>query len=291
MLLSSEERSFTILLSNTENQEEKKILVLLQRQTKVLQTINMQYNELIGFCRCNITRKDVEIETMWDDFPWGKMKTIIQLNSVQMAETDLPYQLFQVIIFIWDIKGEIGILQHENLKSDTEKHALIFPVELISKTSFATLTLEVLCIYLSIICRLKKLMTILGWGSDLARAYCIMTPTIQMTSVQPLAINHCSGWRVITTVLSSFCHRSLCWSLALPSCWWVEGAYARFKRPPTSFIFLASLSSHHFAWQYGNNSVVDFIFVFVLTLLLGFQFHLSFLHILIKLFPQEDWYG
>ncbi|XP_039110370.1 desmocollin-2 isoform X2 [Hyaena hyaena] len=36
MLLSSEERSFTILLSNTENQEEKKILVLLQRQTKVL---------------------------------------------------------------------------------------------------------------------------------------------------------------------------------------------------------------------------------------------------------------
>ncbi|XP_029777833.1 desmocollin-2 isoform X2 [Suricata suricatta] len=36
ILLSSEERTFTILLSNTENQEEKKILVLLQRQTKVL---------------------------------------------------------------------------------------------------------------------------------------------------------------------------------------------------------------------------------------------------------------
>lgn len=33
-VLSSEERSFSILLSNTENQEEKKILVLLQHQTK-----------------------------------------------------------------------------------------------------------------------------------------------------------------------------------------------------------------------------------------------------------------
>ncbi|XP_045637889.1 desmocollin-2 [Ursus americanus] len=36
VLLSSEERSFTILLYDTENQEEKKILVLLQHQTKVL---------------------------------------------------------------------------------------------------------------------------------------------------------------------------------------------------------------------------------------------------------------
>ncbi|XP_058412920.1 desmocollin-2 isoform X3 [Diceros bicornis minor] len=36
ILLSSEKRNFTILLSNTENQEEKKILVLLEHQTKVL---------------------------------------------------------------------------------------------------------------------------------------------------------------------------------------------------------------------------------------------------------------
>ncbi|XP_023365939.1 desmocollin-2 [Otolemur garnettii] len=36
ILLSSEKRSFTILLSNTENQEEKKIFVLLEHQTKVL---------------------------------------------------------------------------------------------------------------------------------------------------------------------------------------------------------------------------------------------------------------
>lgn len=131
-------------------------------------------------------------------------------------------------------------------------------------------------------------MTVLGWGSDLIRTYCIMTPKIQMTSVQPLAIIHCSGLRVITTVLSSFWHRSLCWSLALPSCWWVEGTYARFRRSLTSFIFLASLSSHRFAWQYGNGNVVNFIIVFVI-LFLGFPFHLSFFHILTKLFPQEDW--
>ncbi|XP_014636791.1 PREDICTED: desmocollin-2 isoform X2 [Ceratotherium simum simum] len=36
ILLSSEKRNFTILLSNTENQEEKKIFVLLEHQTKVL---------------------------------------------------------------------------------------------------------------------------------------------------------------------------------------------------------------------------------------------------------------
>lgn len=36
ILLSSEKRNFTISLSNTENQEEKKILVLLEHQTKVL---------------------------------------------------------------------------------------------------------------------------------------------------------------------------------------------------------------------------------------------------------------
>ncbi|XP_012512067.1 PREDICTED: desmocollin-2 isoform X1 [Propithecus coquereli] len=36
ILLSSEKRSFTISLSNTENQEEKKIFVLLEHQTKVL---------------------------------------------------------------------------------------------------------------------------------------------------------------------------------------------------------------------------------------------------------------
>lgn len=46
ILLSSEERSFTILLYNTENQEEKKLLVLLQHQTKVHQTIKMKHNEL-----------------------------------------------------------------------------------------------------------------------------------------------------------------------------------------------------------------------------------------------------
>lgn len=35
ILLSSEKRNFTILLSNTENQEEKKMLVLLEQQTEV----------------------------------------------------------------------------------------------------------------------------------------------------------------------------------------------------------------------------------------------------------------
>lgn len=35
ILLSSEKRNFTILLSNTENQEEKKILVILEHQTEV----------------------------------------------------------------------------------------------------------------------------------------------------------------------------------------------------------------------------------------------------------------
>lgn len=48
VLLSSEERSFTILLYDTENQEEKKILVLLQHQTKVHQTIKMKCNELFS---------------------------------------------------------------------------------------------------------------------------------------------------------------------------------------------------------------------------------------------------
>lgn len=48
ILLSSEERSFTILLYNTENHEERKLHVLLQHQTKVHQTIKMMYSELFS---------------------------------------------------------------------------------------------------------------------------------------------------------------------------------------------------------------------------------------------------
>lgn len=39
VLLSSEKRSFTILLSNTKNQEEKEIVVLLEHQTEVYTAI------------------------------------------------------------------------------------------------------------------------------------------------------------------------------------------------------------------------------------------------------------
>ncbi|XP_058896251.1 desmocollin-2-like isoform X2 [Kogia breviceps] len=47
ILLSSAKRSFTVLLSNTETQEEKKILVLLEQQTKVLRKSRSQEKVLI----------------------------------------------------------------------------------------------------------------------------------------------------------------------------------------------------------------------------------------------------
>lgn len=142
--------------------------------------------------------------------------------------------------------------------------------------------------YLSIICSLQKSMTILGWGSALIHAYGTLIPKIQTISIQPLAIIHCNSLRIVTIFLSSFWHRSLCWSLALPSCWWVEGAYAKFRGSLTLFLFLASLAPHGFAWQYGNSNEVVFVFVF-LILLLGFQFHLSFFHVRIKLFSLDNW--
>lgn len=59
ILLSSAKRSFTLLLSNTETQEEKKILVLLEQQTEVYQSIKMKYDELFSSGGTNMTREDV----------------------------------------------------------------------------------------------------------------------------------------------------------------------------------------------------------------------------------------
>ena len=59
ILLSSEKSSCTILLSNTETQEEKEILVLLEHQTKVCQSIKMKYNELTSSGVTHMTREDV----------------------------------------------------------------------------------------------------------------------------------------------------------------------------------------------------------------------------------------
>lgn len=97
ILLSSEERKFTILLSNTDNQEEEKILVLLQHQTKVYQTINMQHNELVS---AGVTLPG----KMWNQKQCGmvlldeKWKPSYNLTVFKWRKRVLPYQLFQVII-------------------------------------------------------------------------------------------------------------------------------------------------------------------------------------------------
>lgn len=61
ILLSSEKSSFTILLSNTETHEEKEILVLLEHQTKVCQSMmkKMKYDELTSSGVTHMSREDV----------------------------------------------------------------------------------------------------------------------------------------------------------------------------------------------------------------------------------------
>ena len=59
ILSSSEKRSFTILLSNTETQEEKEIPVLLEHQTEVCPSKKMKYNELFSSGITHMTREDV----------------------------------------------------------------------------------------------------------------------------------------------------------------------------------------------------------------------------------------
>lgn len=75
ILLSSEKRNFTILLSNTENQEEKKMVVLLEHQTKVYQTRKMKYSEIFSSRVTKITREDVESERICNSLLEEEWKT------------------------------------------------------------------------------------------------------------------------------------------------------------------------------------------------------------------------
>lgn len=112
----------------------------------------------------------------------------------------------------------------------------------------------------------------LGGALDHLHAYCLVTPQINMSSIQ--------HWPFLTAVVERGHQFSLLiltqisvGPLALLSCWWVEDAYAKcaLHTPPPVFL-------------HGIEAAVIFFWV----LLLGFQFSLSFFRISIKQFSQKD---
>ena len=131
--------------------------------------------------------------------------------------------------------------------------------------------------YLSIIFTLRKWRTILGYDLDLMHTFDFVTLKIKMTSVQPWPLLMTAVWELSPCFSPPSDTDLSVGPLALPSCWWVQDAYAEFRRAPIHLTFFAYLSSCVFAWQCGNSNF------FFPVLLLGFRFHLS----LSSMFPPS----